>query len=175
MLKATYPTMENRAAATEQREALTCLCVDLDGTLVQTDTLIESLLAYLRVRPWRVFRVIGWLFLGKARFKQELGRAVSLEPDTLPYARHLLDYIEAESKKGRKLLLVTAADSSIAIPVAEHLGCFAHVICSEGRENISGEAKLGAIRRVLGDEEFSYAGKPPAWLLPRCFRGPRCK
>jgi 4-hydroxybenzoate polyprenyltransferase/phosphoserine phosphatase len=150
--------METRAATQEQRETLPCLCVDLDGTLVQTDTLIESLLAYVRVRPWGLFRVIAWLFLGKARFKQELGRAVSLQPDSLPYARHLLDYMESESKRGRKILLVTAADSSIAIPVAEHLGLFTQVICSEGRQNISGKAKLEAIRHALGNEEFCYAG-----------------
>jgi hypothetical protein len=46
----------------------------------------RKLLAYVRIRPWRLFRVIGWLFLGKARFKQELGRAVRLQPDSLPTA-----------------------------------------------------------------------------------------
>ena len=152
--------MERSAQLREQHEgqSLSCLCVDLDGTLVQTDTLIESVLAYVRVQPWRLFRVIAWLFLGRARFKQELGRAVRLQPDALPYASAVLDFIQAESKRGRKLLLVTAADSSIAIPVAEHLGLFAQVICSEGRDNVAGEAKLAAIRRVLGDQEFSYAG-----------------
>jgi len=135
-----------------------CLCVDLDGTLVRTDTLIESLLAYLRAQPLRLFRVIGWLFLGKARFKQELGRVCQLEPSTLPYDSRFLDYITTESQRGRKLLLVTAADSSIALPVSEHLGLFAQVICSNGSENVSGKAKLAAIRRALGDEPFSYAG-----------------
>jgi 4-hydroxybenzoate polyprenyltransferase len=148
-------------------QALSCLCVDLDGTLVQTDTLIESVLAYVRVKPWRLFRVFAWLFLGKARFKQELGRAVRLQPDALPYASAVLDYIKAESIRGRKLLLVTAADSSIAIPVAKHLNLFAQVICSEGQENVAGEAKLAAIRSVLGDQEFSYAGNSrrdlPVW------------
>jgi len=152
--------METRAAAQEQaqRDTSSCLCVDLDGTLVRTDTLIESLLAYLRVQPWCLFRVVTWLFLGKARFKQELGRAVSLQPETLPYDRQVLDFIDSEARKGRKLLLVTAADSSIAIPVAEHLRLFSNVICSEGGENISGKAKLAAIRRVLGNQDFSYIG-----------------
>ena len=143
------------------------LCVDLDGTLVHTDTLVESVLIYLRQRPWRIFRVLAWLFLGKARFKQQLGREVQLAPDTLPYSRALLDYISQESTAGRKLLLVTAADASIAHAVAAHLGLFDQVVCSEGGENISGEAKLAAIRRVLGDGEFCYAGNSrtdlPVW------------
>jgi 4-hydroxybenzoate polyprenyltransferase/phosphoserine phosphatase len=158
ILKMTNPVMEARATTQELRETLPCLCVDLDGTLVQTDTLIESVLAYVRIRPWRLLRVIAWLFLGKARFKQELGRSVKLQADSLPYAGPLLEYIETESKRGRKILLVTAADSSIAIPVAEHLGFFAKVICNEGRQNISGKTKLETIRRVLGNDEFSYAG-----------------
>jgi 4-hydroxybenzoate polyprenyltransferase len=141
-----------------EKGTASCLCVDLDGSLVRTDTLIESVLAYLRVQPLRLFRVFGWLFLGKARFKQELGRAVSLEPASLPYHREVLDFIEAESRAGRKLFLVTAADSSIAIPVAEHLRLFTAVICSEGRENVSGKNKLAAIRQVLGDQDFGYVG-----------------
>ena len=161
--------MQSSAQLSDRDEGrvLSCLCVDLDGTLVQTDTLIESVLAYVRVQPWRLFRVFAWLFLGKARFKQELGRAVRLQPDTLPYASAVLAYIRAESKRGRKLLLVTAADSSIATAVAKHLNVFEQVICSEGRENVAGEAKLAAIRRVLGDQEFSYAGNSrrdlPVW------------
>ena len=156
----TEMNMETRTAPQEQAQKGTasCLCVDLDGSLVRTDTLIESLLAYVRVRPLRLFSVIRWLFLGKARFKQELGRAVRLEPDSLPYNRDVLDFIESESRTGRKLLLVTAADSSIAIPVAEHLRLFSEVICSEGRENVSGKAKLAAIRRVLGNQDFGYVG-----------------
>jgi 4-hydroxybenzoate polyprenyltransferase len=143
------------------------LCVELDGTLVRTDTLIESLLALVRVKPLLVFRVVSWLFLGKARFKQKLGRAVRLAPDSLPYARPVLDYIESEWRKGRKLLLVTGADASIAIPVAEHVPLFSKVICSNGLEDLTGKAKLAAIRRVLGDKDFGYVGNSrsdlPVW------------
>jgi 4-hydroxybenzoate polyprenyltransferase len=140
------------------------LCVDLDGTLVRTDTLIESLLVLLRAKPLHVFRVVRWLFLGKARFKQELGKAAILPPDSLPYARPVLDYLESESRKGRILFLVTGADASIALPVAEHVGLFSKVICSNGLENVTGAAKLAAIRRVLGDKGFAYAGNSRADL-----------
>ena len=145
--------------ARESQEATSpYLCVDLDGTLVRTDTLFESLITYLRAKPLRLFRVIGWLFLGKARFKQELGRAFQLEPDTLPYSVPFLDYLRAEAERGRQLLLVTAADSSIAHAVAGHLGLFTTVICSDGQKNVSGKTKLAAIRQTLGDQPFSYAG-----------------
>lgn len=161
--------METHAAPQEQvpRKTSSCLCVDLDGTLVRTDTLIESVLAYVRMQPLRLFRVLRWLFLGKAGFKRELGRAVKLQPDALPYDRDVLEYIQSEARAGRKLILVTAADSSIAIPVAEHLDIFSQVICSEGEVNVSGKAKLAAIRKELGNKDFGYVGNSrtdlPVW------------
>jgi 4-hydroxybenzoate polyprenyltransferase len=158
--------METSAQLREQGkgESSPSLCVDLDGTLVQTDTLIESLVVLLRTKPQRVFRLFLWVFLGKARFKQELAREAVLQPESLPYAVPVLDYIRSEVEKGRRVLLVTGADASVAHLVAQHLGLFSQVICSNGRENVTGKAKLAAIRRVLGSEEFSYAGNSRADL-----------
>ncbi len=148
-------------------EAEPCLCVDLDGTLVQGDTLFESLIVLARTEPWRILHLFLWVFRGKARFKQELGRMVSLQPTWLPYEPAVLEYLRSESGRGRKILLVTGADASVAHPVAAHLGLFSEVICSDGRENITGKRKLEAILRVLGPEEFSYAGNSrtdlPIW------------
>ena len=148
-------------------EAQPCLCVDLDGTLVQGDTLFESLIVLVRTEPWRILRLFFWVFRGKARFKQELGRMVSLQPKLLPYEPAMLDYLRSESSKGRKILLVTGADASVAHLVAAHLGLFSEVICSDGRKNVTGKRKLEAILRVLGPEEFSYAGNSrtdlPVW------------
>jgi 4-hydroxybenzoate polyprenyltransferase/phosphoserine phosphatase len=144
-----------------------CLCVDLDGTLVRGDTLIESLVILLRSEPWRAFLVLLWVFRGKARFKHELGRLVRIQPESLPYEPAVLDYLRAESAAGRKMLLVTGANSAIAHPVAEYLGFFSDVICSNETESITGKRKLAAIRRVLGSDDFSYAGNSrtdlPVW------------
>ena len=45
------------------------LCVDLDGTLVKSDTLADSLLAMARTRPLKVFGLAVRLLHGKAAFK----------------------------------------------------------------------------------------------------------
>jgi 4-hydroxybenzoate polyprenyltransferase len=157
----------SRAGRPISGQELPCLCVDLDGTLVQGDTLIESLIVLLRTHPWRVFGLILWIFHGKARFKQELGRMVTILPESLPYAPEVLDYIRSESSRGRKIWLVTGADASVAYAVAAHLGLFSGVICSAGRENVTGSVKLAAILRVLEDGDFSYAGNSrtdlPIW------------
>jgi len=161
--------MKTRAETREETrgEVSHCLCVDLDGTLIKTDTMLESLLVVIRAKPLQFFRILFWACRGKARFKQELGHSALVHPQALPYARPVVDYIESEWKRGRKLFLVTGADASIAIPVAEHLGFFSEVICSNGRENVTGSAKLQAIRRVLGQEDFGYLGNSrddlPVW------------
>ena len=54
----------------ESRRAL--LCVDLDGTLVATDTLDECLLCLLRHRPLLLFLLPFWLLGGKAHFKERV-------------------------------------------------------------------------------------------------------
>ena len=47
------------------------LCVDMDGTLLNTDSLIECFFAV--IKDWRVlFALVGWLFKGKAHLKQQL-------------------------------------------------------------------------------------------------------
>lgn len=135
-----------------------CLCVDLDGTLIQSDTLLESLLAVVRNNPSRIPRILLSLRRGKSGFKHELGQAVQLSPETLPYSRPLLEYIELEAKNGREVFLVTGADASIAVPVAEYFGFFSGVICSNGSDNVRGPAKLRAIRHAIGHQDFSYAG-----------------
>ena len=60
------------------------ICVDLDGTLVKTDTLVESILLFIKGNPLNVFRCLAWLFLGKAAFKDEIAKRTELKAETLP-------------------------------------------------------------------------------------------
>lgn len=52
------------------------IVVDLDGTLVNTDMLVENVFAFLRLHPLRVFALFFWLCRGKAYFKQQLAQVV---------------------------------------------------------------------------------------------------
>ena len=140
------------------------LCVDLDGTLIRTDTIFECFLLVLRTAPLNLFRILFSLFSGKARFKRELARSAGLQVECLPYAEDVLTYLRGEQLSGRRLLLATGADSAIAMPIAVHLGLFSDVICSDGDENVTGKRKLAAIRRVLAGRQFVYAGDSRADL-----------
>ena len=132
------------------------LCVDLDGTLVKTDTLLETLLLLLKQNPLYLLMLPLWLRRGKAYLKQEISRRVALDAASLPYNEALLDYLQEERAAGRKLVLATAADQRIAARIAEHVGLFDEVIASEGGTNRSGGGKLELLKERYG--AFAYAG-----------------
>ncbi|WP_224361716.1 UbiA family prenyltransferase [Hyalangium versicolor] len=132
------------------------LVVDLDGTLVRTDTLHESLLVLLKRNPLLLVLAALWMLKGKAAFKAEVGRRVKLDASRLPYSEPLLTYLREEKAQGRRLVLATAADQSIAETVAAHLGLFDEVYASDGVVNLSGARKLARLKQAHA--EFDYAG-----------------
>ncbi len=141
------------------------LAVDLDGTLVRTDTLHENLLVLFKRAPWLLLLAPLWVLKGKAFFKQEVARRASLDATSLPYHEELLAFLHEEKARGRRLVLATAADRRIADAVAAHLGLFSDVVASEAGVNLSGARKLAKLKELLGT--FDYAGNDtvdlPLW------------
>ncbi len=152
------------------RAATWPLVVDLDGTLTASDTLVESFLALLRVRPWAALASLWALRRGRAAFKQAVAGAGAFDARHLPLRPDLLDYLAGERARGRAVVLATAADRSVAEAVARRLGVFDRVLASDGVHNLKGSAKLEAIRRECG-EAFSYVGDSradlPIWRAAR--------
>jgi hypothetical protein len=143
------------------------LVVDLDGSLVATDTLIEGVLVLAR-RPVSLLRALFALRHGKARLKQALAVAADLDAALLPYHRELLAYLREQRAQGRLLLLATGADRKTAEAVAHHLDLFDGVLASDGRTNLTRRAKLAAIRARIGDAPFTYIGNSRADLAVWC-------
>ena len=134
------------------------LCVDLDGTLVKSDTLIDSLLLLARTHPLRLFRLPGKVLHGKAAFKAYVTENVTLDVAHLPYNRRLLQFLEREHGRGRALYLATGADSRLAHRVADHVGIFEGVLGSDGARNLTGSIKLESLEKRFGVGEFAYIG-----------------
>ncbi|HTW79282.1 MAG TPA: UbiA family prenyltransferase [Terracidiphilus sp.] len=134
------------------------LCVDLDGALVKSDTLIDSLLVLARTRPHLVPALFARVLHGKAAFKAFVTDNVTLDVQHLPYNRKLLQYLNGQRSEGRPVYLATGADVRIARRVAEHLGIFADVLGSDGATNLTGTRKLAGLRSRLGTTEFDYIG-----------------
>ncbi len=147
------------------------LAVDLDGTLVRSDTLHEAALRALRDSPLALLKLPFWLWQGKAALKQRLAALASFDPAVLPYHQPLLDWLTAQRAQGRRLVLCTAADRSIADAIAAHLGIFDEVLASDGDTNLSGRRKAEALERRYGAGGFDYAGNAKVdlqvWRLAR--------
>ncbi|HKF46467.1 MAG TPA: UbiA family prenyltransferase [Terracidiphilus sp.] len=134
------------------------LCVDLDGTLVKSDTLVDSLFVLLRTSPSKALALPRKVLEGKAAFKAYVAGCVNLDVAHLPYNRAVLEYLQSEYAAGRSIYLATGADVRLARRVADHLGIFAGVVASDGTVNLTGNNKLDRLRRSLNSAEFDYIG-----------------
>jgi 4-hydroxybenzoate polyprenyltransferase len=145
------------------------LCVDLDGTLVKSDTLVDSLLVMVRQRPLSLLQLPLWVLQGKAAFKAHIAKSVALDAAHLPYNRPLLQFLEQQHAAGRPIYLATAADEKLAKAIAAHLGLFTATLASDGSTNLAGEAKLAAFRARF-PQGFCYIGNasPDAPILAAC-------
>jgi 4-hydroxybenzoate polyprenyltransferase/phosphoserine phosphatase len=140
------------------------IVVDLDGTLVMTDMLVENLFLFLRTYPWRIFSLFRWLLKGKAHFKCKLADAVVPRTERLPYNEALLVWLDRRRKSGACLVLATASDRRIAHGVANHLRIFDDVLGTEPHVNLSATRKREALVRLYGEGGFEYVGNSAADL-----------
>ncbi|MBY5991864.1 UbiA family prenyltransferase [Ferrimonas balearica] len=136
----------------------TPLCVDLDGTLLKSDLSFELLLVIIRTQPWNLVPLLTTLLQsGLAPFKQRLASSAQLDVTRLPYHLPVIHYLERQAQR-RPLWLCTGSDQKIARQVADHLGCFAGVIASDGEVNCTGERKAEALVGRFGPGGFDYVG-----------------
>jgi apolipoprotein N-acyltransferase len=134
------------------------LVVDLDGTLIKTDLLWEHLARLLRRNPFQIFQVLFWWSRGRALLKKKLAARVKIDPSTLPYHEKFLAYLREQKAAGRKIILATASDLQMAVPVANHVGLFDEILGSDGKTNLRGGNKLNALIEKFGKRGFDYAG-----------------
>src|SRR5208282_3125900 len=144
------------------RPCPTPLVVDLDGTLIQTDLLWEHLARLLRRNPFQIFPILFWWTRGRAFLKKQLVHRVKIDPATLPYHEKFLAFLREQKSTGRKLILATASDLQMALPVANHVGIFDEVLGSDGKTNLRSENNLKALTEKFGARGFDYAGNSSA-------------
>ena len=137
------------------------LVVDLDGTLLLTDTLHESFAAV-------AFSSLGSGLVGslkrmhnRAAVKRFLSTQTPINVAFLPIRENLVELIRAERDGGREIHLVTAADQSIADRVSAEFGLFTSAAGSDGAHNLKGASKLAFLRERF-PAGFIYAGDSSA-------------
>jgi len=136
------------------------LCIDLDGTLVRSDLLLESALALVRRNPLHLFRFVAWLFKGRAHLKRQIALRTSVDVAALPYDERVVGWLRDDAQ-GRSKILCTASDQALADAVAAHVGGFDAVYGSDGLRNLGGAGKAALLVDRFGERGFDYAGD--AW------------
>jgi 4-hydroxybenzoate polyprenyltransferase/phosphoserine phosphatase len=151
--------------------AATPLVVDLDGTLIHTDLLWESLVLFLKRHPLQAWRLPFWLLRGKAALKENLAAHAGLDAAALPYDEVLLEHIARQREEGREIVLATGAHAQLADGVANHLGVFDRVLPTSGGVNLTSHAKARRLTELYGAGAWDYVGNSradlPVWLACR--------
>jgi len=134
------------------------IAVDMDGTLMLTDTLHESVIALIRNNPLFIFVIPFWLVKGITFLKLKVAQNIELDVKNLPYNVPLIDWLKKEKANGKKIVLCTAANERIAHAVSKHLLLFDDIISSNANTNLIGVNKRKALQDRFGYKGFDYAG-----------------
>ena len=134
------------------------LVVDLDGTLLKSDSLLEGICAVIRRRIWDGFRMPFWLLRGIPYFKEQIFARTDSDIERLPYHQELLEALRQEQNQGRTLILATGAHQDFAKKVADFLGIFTEVYGSHQQINLTGSTKAADLVKRFGEKGFDYVG-----------------
>jgi len=140
------------------------LVIDLDGTLIATDALHESLVFYLKRRWLDAWKIPFWILSGRAIVKSRLARAVTQDDVAgFPVNDELVALAKREAGRGRRVVLATGADISIAEKIQSRFPFFGQIIASIDGRNMKGAEKAKEVNEQLPDG-FIYAGDSSADL-----------
>lgn len=144
------------------------LIVDLDRTLLKTDTLIEQFLELLFSSPVAAVRALASISQGRAGFKRRVIDGAPLNVDGLVFNEDFVTYLHAQKAIGRPLHLVTAADQRVADAVAGHLALFDSAVGTNADHNLKGVNKRDYLLSAFPGG-FAYAGDSaadiPIWTV----------
>jgi 4-hydroxybenzoate polyprenyltransferase len=134
------------------------LVVDLDGTLIRSDLLIESAFALLGKDPGCLVSLLSAFRRGKAALKAEIAGKTDIDVSHLPYDQHVLSLIRKRRSEGGQVYLASASNERYVEAVADHLGIFDGWFASNHKENLSSELKAQRLVEAFGEHGFDYIG-----------------
>ncbi|WP_294541047.1 UbiA family prenyltransferase [uncultured Rhodoblastus sp.] len=148
------------------------LVVDLDGTLIKSDLLVESGFAHLGADLSQAFLLFSALRSGgKARLKAEIANAIEIDAAHLPYDARVIELIEQARAEDRPVFLASASNERYVRAVAEHLGLFDGWYGSTAIANLTSKSKTDLLVRAFGVKGFDYIGNDsadlPVWSAAR--------
>ncbi|WOH56089.1 UbiA family prenyltransferase [Bradyrhizobium sp. BWC-3-1] len=146
------------------------LVIDLDGTLIRTDLLVESAFAHLGENPLRILRLFTMLMRGKAALKAGIAAETPIDPLHLPYDERVLALIEKARLEGRKIYIASASNERYVSAIADYVRADGFFASTES-ENLSSHTKASRLVEAFGQMGFDYAGNShadlPVWAICR--------
>jgi 4-hydroxybenzoate polyprenyltransferase/phosphoserine phosphatase len=139
------------------------IVVDLDRTLVRSDTLHEQVVRMIFKHPSLLLGLAGALLKGRVAFKRYCADHIELDPATLHACDEVLGFVRAEKAAGSYLVLCSAADIRVANALARHVGLFDEVMATASSTNLKGAAKAEVLVKRF-PQGFIYAGDHEADL-----------
>ena len=144
---------------------MTVLIVDLDGTILRSDMLLETFWSAFG-HDWKTpMRSGAALLKGKAALKLYLAESSNVDVTHLPYDEEVLAYVQRWRENGGQAVLVTATDQSLANAISDHLGLFDGAFGSDGETNLKAANKAAFLEKDFGS--FAYIGDAhadiPVW------------
>ena len=134
------------------------LIIDLDDTLLKTDTLFELVLARFKKNPLFLFIVFFKLLSGRSQLKDYLSRHAVINVSHLPRNKKVFDLAHDYKKDGYEIILITGSNQIIADKVKDAFAFIDKCYGSTKYVNLVGAAKARFIDQELKLEEFSYVG-----------------
>lgn len=156
----------------QSRQVGMTLVVDVDGTLIKSNLLIESALKFVKQSPLAILWMVRWLlFGGKARLKSRIAEQVELDIAHLPFCAEIVALCRQAHLQGRRVVLATGAAMKYAQQIALLLRVDG-VMATTERHNLTGDSKLQAILGECAQGNFVYAGNETVDLeIWRCAGG----
>ena len=132
------------------------LVVDLDGTIIKTDLLLEGLVDVCVRKPYLVFGMLAaTMRQGRIGLKRFLVEHSRIAIDALPLVPATTDLIREAQIGGQAVLLVSGAHAEYVERFGERLSVD-EMAGTDDSTNLVGSAKLGWLRDRIA--EFDYIG-----------------
>lgn len=154
------------------------LVVDLDGTLLRTDTLLEGMRYIFFHNPLLFLKYITNFLIKEMRGG---GGRLTLKWDLTPWILHgvgryplnqgVCNLLCQAAQAGRPVYLATGSTLPVALAMAKRCGFFTSVFASSRECNLIGEEKARLLVDTFGRKGFDYIGDSlcdiPVWKVSR--------
>ena len=129
------------------------LVLDVDGTYLKTDLLLESFWAGLGRDPLATLSASARHIRRPERLKAALAEIAPVRVDLMPVNEDIGRLADQSAAAGREVVLASASNESLVRRLAETRGLSERIFASTAETNLKGEAKARALVEAFGPRD----------------------